>query len=212
MELLKFNDSQKSPRRAKNPAGFIGAGIMVAVMGLSSTLAGTITLNTANSVEFGQGVIATAPCDTTMTITPTSKYDPTYNSNAGRFIVETVTVTNIDLAACKSLSLEFRAYEAATLLQWRDAGSVSSDKAMVVYIPTLPTGTSTTDWTKKYYDVTDGVIGSAIAETGDHTNPTLTIDVGTGGNGTVTLGNLQLSPNVTKVTLETRSARTGESA
>ena len=203
MELLKFNDSQKSPRRAKNPAGFIGAGIMVAVMGLSSTLAGTITLNAGTSVEFGQGVVTTAACDSSVVITPTSSYD----TAADTFTVNSLTVSDINLEGnCRTAALEFRAYNAAgDLLQWRD-GNTDTDKALVVYVPSSTSGTSTTGWTKNFYVVTGSTIGNAFTADGE---PTLAISVGASGAGagTITLGNLKVNPSITRITLESREPR-----
>ena len=43
--------------------------------GMSSTLAGTITLNSGSTVEFGQGIVTAAACDSSVTITPSASYE-----------------------------------------------------------------------------------------------------------------------------------------
>ena len=97
MEILKFGDNP-SPNRSNNnqrkPAAMIVAGVLVAMMGMSTTLAGTITIGTNNRVEFGQGLVATAACDSAITLTPTSSFTNTGNS-LDTFTVNTLTLSGI---------------------------------------------------------------------------------------------------------------------
>ena len=122
MEILKFGDNP-TPNRSNNnqrkPAAMIVAGVLVAMMGMSTTLAGTISIGTNSRVEFGQGVVATAACDSDVTITPVSSFDATGagNSGNGTFTIETVTVSRLaggsetGTANCLGKVLKLTAYD-----------------------------------------------------------------------------------------------------
>ncbi len=80
-------------------------GIAVLVLGgMSTTLAGTISLNSGNNVEFGQGVVTTAACDTTISIAPVSSYD-----TATGFYVSSIAVYDIGVAATDTTTSTGRA-------------------------------------------------------------------------------------------------------
>ncbi len=103
------------------------------VGGMSSTLAGTITLNTGSNVEFGQGVVTAAACDTTMEVQPTAQYD---TATAGSFKVSAVTIKGVGMIAtsgdaskgpgCKGKVLRIRAYESNsnTPMKWDGTSDV----------------------------------------------------------------------------------------
>lgn len=213
MELLKFSDSPKSARRGKNPAAFIGAGIMVAVMGLSSTLAGTITIGTG-TVEFGQGIVNTAACDNSIVVTPASTYD--YAAN--EFRVSSITVSDIGFTdagatnasgrGCKENVLELRAYNSSgTLLPFYS--DTATTEALTFYVPADTV--VATSFAKGMYDTTDGATsGNKVA------SPTLVVNSGTTADEadatgasalSVTLGGLKLSSEVVRLTVESRAAR-----
>lgn len=80
------------PKKKKNKSlkVLLGIGVLVAVPVVGTTLAGTITVNTGGSVNFGQGSAAAAACDSALTISATSAY-------ATNFKVKTITVSGIDL-------------------------------------------------------------------------------------------------------------------
>jgi hypothetical protein len=226
MELLKFSDSPKSSRRGKNPAAFIGAGIMVAVMGLSSTLAGTISINSGRTVEFGQGIVSTAACDASISITPVSSY----SYSADTFTVSSVKISQVgwdsgvsgvvtaDGRGCRGQVLELRAYGASStpLLFHSDTASTS---ALVLYIPetsTVASGSpatiSATNFNVGLYDLTDGAVTGNVAQ-----SPTLIIegkmadgsptDNSAADSMSFTIGSLKLSSTVQRLTLESRSPR-----
>jgi len=222
MELLKFSDSPKSARRGKNPAAFIGAGIMVAVMGLSSTLAGTISINSGATVEFGQGIVSTAACDSTITVTPTS----TYSYSSDTFTVNTITLSNIgwdssgvvadDLAnggrGCRNQVFELRAYSASGALLPFHNDTVST-LALTIYIPN--DSATASSFRQGFYNVDAGEITGATKIAGQ---PTLTTTGAMRGgtanlSGTsalsITVGGLKLPAAVQRLTLESRKARTG---
>jgi hypothetical protein len=78
MSLLNLNTPQeKNPGSKKSSKLWMGAGLLVAVLGIGSTFASNITLNQpGGTTEFGQGVTQTVYCggDQSVTITPISTY------------------------------------------------------------------------------------------------------------------------------------------
>jgi hypothetical protein len=80
MSLLNLNISAgRGPRGKKSLKMFMGIGLLVAVLGIGSTLAANITLNSPEGTsEFGQGVTQTIYCGAeegaTVKVTPASAY------------------------------------------------------------------------------------------------------------------------------------------
>lgn len=114
MEILKFDGGKPSKNRNKLVTVIAGA-FLVAVVG--STFAANITINTNNSLEYGQGLTQAAACDPGLTITPANRF--TNTSNGGTFYLETITVTDtssvttstsVGLGNCKGKTLRLRAY------------------------------------------------------------------------------------------------------
>jgi hypothetical protein len=85
MTLLNLNSpAGRGPRGKKSLKMFMGAGLLVAVLGIGSTLAANITLNSPDlTTEFGQGVTQTVYCggDASVTVTPISTYVNTVIGN-----------------------------------------------------------------------------------------------------------------------------------
>ncbi|CAB4576094.1 unannotated protein [freshwater metagenome] len=81
MSLLNLNSSEgRSPRGKKSSRVWMGFGLIIAVLGLGSTFAANITLNTPEgTTEFGQGVTQTVYCggSQSVTVAPTSSYSNT---------------------------------------------------------------------------------------------------------------------------------------
>jgi hypothetical protein len=78
MSLLNLNSpAGQSPRGKKSLKMWMGAGLVVAVLGIGSTFAANITVNSNNDAEFGQGLTGTVYCGTgeqSVVITPLSRY------------------------------------------------------------------------------------------------------------------------------------------
>jgi hypothetical protein len=232
MELLKFSDSGRSPRQRKNPAGFIGAGIMVAVMGLSSTLAGTITIGTGNAVEFGQGVVTAAACDPAITVTPTSSFNPSSSTDvADSFTVSAITLSGIGGATvgsgdsattnsgCLGKTFEIRAYYDTQTVEL--GLQTSAFKTITVTLPT--NGDSVTaaanfnaqgwsinevsgEWTAS--TVVPSITGvSANTNNSASTGTRATASSSTDGIK-FTVSGLRIPSTVTKITVETRAPAT----
>ncbi len=81
MSLLNLNSpAGQSPRGKKSMKMWMGAGLIAAVLGIGSTFAANITLNTPEgTTEFGQGVTQTVYCggEQSVTVAPVSSYTNT---------------------------------------------------------------------------------------------------------------------------------------
>ena len=93
MPVLDF-EAALTPRPRKNLPLLLGVGTIAIVVGISSTLAGSITLNGSGNTEFGQGVVTAAACDSNITITPSSFFD---NSSDANYLMNSIRVSSIDL-------------------------------------------------------------------------------------------------------------------
>jgi hypothetical protein len=183
--------------------------VSVAVVGgMSTTLAGTITLNSSGSVEFGQGVVTTAACDASIKILPISQFDS--SSAETPFYVKGIELQDIGIRSngndtatvgggCLSKRLTLKAYDVDG-----EQLDIFVNGADFIYIeipdsntaPTLSPNGSPNDKTQ-YTDVSAGVtIPSAGGFAGT------TTDTGKGSAGYVEIGGLQIPGTVTKITLE----------
>ena len=95
MSLLNLNSpAGRGPRGKKSLKMFMGAGLLVSVLGIGSTLAANITLNSPEgTTEFGQGVTQTIYCGAeegaTVKVSPASAYT---NSEASKSVtINTIT-------------------------------------------------------------------------------------------------------------------------
>jgi len=82
---------KKKKKQNKTLKVLLGIGVLVAVPIVGTTLAGTITVNTGGSVNFGQGSATAAACDSALTISATSAY------TSSAFLVKTISISGIDL-------------------------------------------------------------------------------------------------------------------
>ena len=116
MEILKF-DGGKSPKNRNKLVTAIAGAFFVAAVG--STFAANITLNTNNTLEYGQGLTTAAACNTSMTITPTNHYVNGANST-GTFYIDTITVTDtptangVGMGKCLGKTLKISAWDSVT--------------------------------------------------------------------------------------------------
>jgi hypothetical protein len=78
MSLLNLNSpAGQSPRGKKSLKMWMGAGLVVAVLGIGSTFAANINVNSGEDAEFGQGLTGTVYCgagEQSVVITPLSGY------------------------------------------------------------------------------------------------------------------------------------------
>lgn len=205
MEILKFSEPPKRSNRSGSAKRsglmpMVTFGIAVLVLGgMSTTLAGTISLNGAgNSVEFGQGVVTTAACDTSLSVTPSS----TYETSTSTFKVNRVTISNLGAltgtngAGCMGKFFKITAYDSTTVTQ------ITSDSTArnFIYVKLPGTAgssdTSTVSSAGSYLTKTAGVTVEEVSGSWGTTQSTST------AAGTIVLGGISFSGTVEKITIE----------
>ena len=132
MSILNLNGpSGRSPRSPRVVKVWVGIGLLVAVLGIGSTLAANITINGGPSTEFGQGVQRTVYCGSgasyPITVTPISSYsnpapqdiaeaaqseDPNASASAaaGSFYLSGIQVSDVD-PACSGINFVVSVYD-----------------------------------------------------------------------------------------------------
>ena len=209
MEILKFAEPPKRNSRTntKKRGGImplLAVVVSVAVVGgMSTTLAGTISLNTTNSVEFGQGVVTTAACDTSISVTPTSAF----KASDSTFSVASVTLSNVGTVAggtngagCLGKKFTIKAYNAANELLTVDSGTAFTE--VFVTIPAdSATATAGTFTKTSWVGVTVPGTGSGWDNTGSDGWTSAA-----SGTGTLTITGLTIPGTVTRITLESSNA------
>ena len=92
---------KKKKSNTRNLKIALGLAAVILVPTIGSTLAGQINIGTG-SVEFGQGVLTTAACDTAITIVPQAALI------SGSFIATTIAVSGVDNADCDGKKLTIK--------------------------------------------------------------------------------------------------------
>ena len=115
MSLLNLNGpAGKAPRSKSSSRAWMGIGLVIAVLGIGSTFASSITINPAGNTEFGQGVEKTVYCGNsaqTLTVTPVSAYkNSSSDSTLGTFYLTALLVSKIP-AACDGVNFVFSLYD-----------------------------------------------------------------------------------------------------
>jgi hypothetical protein len=175
--------------------------VSVAVIGgMSTTLAGTISLNSSGSVEFGQGVVTTAACDTSIKILPASSFD----TSTSTFRVSSIELQNIGIVSsgtdtatagggCLNKRLTLKAYDATgTQL------NVSSGGASYVQVEIPSDSATAAAGSFTYKSSFAGISGAGGFNSGSAT----TIATGTTAAGHFSITGLNISGAVTRITLE----------
>ena len=98
----------------------LGLAAVILIPTIGSTLAGSITIGTNNSVEFGQGFTATTSCDSDgITVVPSSVL------TSGTFNLESITVSDIAVG-CTTKNFTFKVLNASNVEQIIGTGSPTS--------------------------------------------------------------------------------------
>jgi hypothetical protein len=186
---MKLNLGGKGTRRVKPWQAIAGVIALVMIPTLGNTFAGQITVNTAQNVEFGQGIASTAACDSDVTITPYALYV----AASTNYYLDTITVSGLELResstavsnlTCLGKTLKIQVLNGSNVLQsWVTTG-VTTGSATI----------NATSGTNTLSGVTSGLTGIL---TGSGT-----------ASGSVELGidsaTAILASNVTKILIQTQ--------
>lgn len=166
-----------APKRKKNKTLKILLGIaaLIAIPAIGTTLAQTITINSSAAVQFGQGSIDTAACDTSLTIAATSAY-------SASFKVKTITISDIklDSGGCAGKTLTV---SAATTASPSIEGELSSGVYQISFTIPATVGASDTQVT----NLTTGVTATAGMVNASGTAYKTATAYDTGGKITLTI-------------------------
>ena len=105
MSIFDFENFRKRPRRKRL---LIGITIIATILGLGSTLAVRLTLNTNGQAEFGQGIIHATSCDSNgIKVTPINSF---LNQNkSGFFTFNAIQLQHIS-SQCAGMDFVIRVY------------------------------------------------------------------------------------------------------
>ena len=138
MPRLELEEDVKNVKRFlnKKAIGFLAAGsILIAFPIIGTTLAGTITINSGTAVQFAQGSITTATCDSAITVSATSTY-------SDDFYLKTITLSGINLVSgCEGKTLTV---SAATTARPSIPGTISSGVTDIAFTIPATVGESST--------------------------------------------------------------------
>lgn len=97
MQILSFEDEGiKAPNRRKSSRSLLILGLVGALFGISTAFASsTITINTDNKVNLGQGVVKVSGCDTSIDVVPSTTM-ALNETGTPTFYLDKITISNID--------------------------------------------------------------------------------------------------------------------
>ena len=130
MSILDLGNGPSRPSASgKSKKAILGLGLLVAVLGIGSTLASTISINANQSIEFGQGVQKSIYCGDgerkSITVTPVSVFS---NSETGTFGLSKIQVSDIP-DECSDMNFVVKVYNASSpdeqILAYNSAGRFS---------------------------------------------------------------------------------------
>ena len=111
MSILDFREPEKPQSRSSKPSKIMVAiGVVLVLLGLRSTLASSITLNSGGAVEFGQGQIVTSACDSEILITPNSTFINAAGGGDYRFTSLKLSEIDSDSSHCLNKAFTIKAY------------------------------------------------------------------------------------------------------
>ena len=94
MSILDLGTApSKSPFGRNHVKRLLGFGVLVAIVGIGSTFASTLTINSNQAIEFGQGVQQSVFCggeNGSITVTPQSTFT---NGEVGTFGLSTISIS-----------------------------------------------------------------------------------------------------------------------
>ena len=176
----------KKKSKSRNLKIALGVAALILIPTIGSTLAGTITIGTSNTLEFAQGVTATTACDSAIVITPGSTL------SSGTFKLTTLALTGIINASntgCAGKYLTLKVMDSSTTLV-NITNAANSGVATQV---------------KFQLPLTCAAAAIVDSPDTDATVATITCNATT-GSVTVTLATSLLATSLDKITLESASS------
>jgi len=214
MEILKFSEPPKRSGRSRssNKSGLmplVSFGIAVLVLGgMSTTLAGTISLGTNNSVEFGQGIVTAAACDPSINVVPSTTYD----TQSATFSVTQFRLTGIGVGVgdtttaktdvgCAGKTFILRAYTDTGVAIANTKTDGSDSRSFIGFtLPSLSNLQSITPANPTAATVDANASNGSFVSSGSWIETTSEANA-----GIVTITGFKLSSSVVRVTLESTS-------
>lgn len=97
MEILRFDDERPAaPNRKKSSRSLLILGLVGALFGISSAFASsTITINTDNKVNLGQGVVKVSGCDESIDVVPSTTMSLN-ETGTPTFYMDKITISKVD--------------------------------------------------------------------------------------------------------------------
>ena len=119
--------SEPAKKNKKNGALLLISGIALATsIGGVFAATSTITINTDNTLEFGQGLADVSACASAATTSMTQVFDETANSNAGEFYVDDVVLTVSDCDGVMATISVVHSDGSTTTVTSADAAAIAS--------------------------------------------------------------------------------------
>jgi hypothetical protein len=161
--------STKKKKNNKSLKALLGISALIAIPVIGTTLAASITINSSGTIQFGQGVVATAGCDTDITTALSTAYA------SGAFVLDKITLSNLNTTptssnvGCGGQYLKVRVYNSGGSLVAIDSAAATTTVVQFL-IPTSGTtqpitttgnanaATTITGWTSTAGATTDTLV------------------------------------------------------
>ena len=165
----------KKKSNTRNLKIALGLAAVILVPTIGSTLAASITIGSANRVEFGQGVLATAACDADgITVTPTS----TYSTGSAAFQLASIVLTGIDASNCTAKYFTVKVLNSSGTAQAISNGT-NTTLCKVQFVTATPSVAGDT--------CSGSMAGAASTSTGFTITPTVANPLGTVNVSSITV-------------------------
>ena len=154
----------KKKSNTRNLKIALGLAAVILIPTIGSTLAASITIGAANSVEFGQGTTATAACDSSINITPVSTY-----TSSGSFALTSISVGSLE-TTCNNKYLKIKVIDSGNAAVAIGAGGATYCEIQFVTagsssVTVSPSSCALTAATTTGFTFTPGFIQGAVAAT-----------------------------------------------
>lgn len=157
---------KKKKSNTRNLKIALGLAAVILIPTIGSTLAASIAIGSANSVEFGQGTASTAACDSSISITPVSTY---YSS--GSFALTSISVGSLE-TSCDNKYLKIKVINGDNPPAAVIIGAASKTYCQIQFVSTAsssvtvsPSSCALTAATTTGFTFTPGFIQGAVAVT-----------------------------------------------